>query len=45
MTPDPDTAKEELRESLLFEIDMANITTPAEEISNANTFNNPTTLG
>ena len=42
MTPDPDIATEELRESLLFEIDMANIT---EYISNATTLYNPTTLG
>ena len=45
LAPDPDTAKEELKESLLFEIEMANITTPAEERRNATTLYNPTTLG
>ena len=43
--PDPDTAKEELKESLLFEIEMAKITTPVEERRNATTLYNPTTLG
>ena len=45
LAPDPDTANEELKESLLFEIEMANITTPAEERRNATTLYNPTTLG
>ena len=41
----PETAKEELKESLLFEIEMANITTASEDRRNATTLYNPTTLG
>jgi membrane metallo-endopeptidase-like protein 1 len=42
---DLDFANEELKESLLFEIDLANITVPSEERRNATALYNPTTLG
>jgi len=42
---DLDFAKKDLKESLMFEIDLANITVPSEERRNATALYNPTTLG
>ena len=41
---DEQTAKDELKESLLFEISLAELTAPAEERRNATALYNPTTL-